>query len=41
MVEATHDFLEEDGGEANSAVSEMMVASSIKLILRERCGFVI
>jgi hypothetical protein len=41
MAEATRGFLEEDVGEADSAKSEMMVASSVQLILRERCGFVI
>jgi hypothetical protein len=46
MAEATRGFLleEEDEDEADSAKSEMMVASSssVQLItLRERCGFMI
>ena len=40
MAEASGGFLEEDEGEANSAKSEMMVASSDQLTAG-RWGFVI
>ena len=41
MADASVAFLEDGEGEGDSAKSEMMVASSVKLRLRGRWGFVI
>ena len=41
VADASVAFLEDGEGEGDSAKSEMMVASSVKLRLRGRWGFVI